>query len=164
MAAEAVRGFTPPAPLVVPPSPYVSTRPEPMAAAAPPAPVFITARFRSGSTLLWQIFRQLPEATAFYEPHNGRRWFDTAQLDRQVDPSHRGVDNYWREYEGMAALARLRGLTSCRANNCSRISRKSGDIGAIRVCRSAPANRRQPAGSCGAAWTAWVRALSACSP
>ncbi|MCC6989081.1 MAG: sulfotransferase [Acidobacteria bacterium] len=104
VVADVVRGVTPPAPLVVPPSPYGAGSSDAERRSGTPAPVFITARFRSGSTLLWQIFRHVPGATAFYEPHNNRRWFDTAQLDRQVDPSHRGVDNYWREYEGMAAL------------------------------------------------------------
>ncbi len=31
-------------------------------------PVFVTARFRSGSTLLWNLFRNTPEETAYYEP------------------------------------------------------------------------------------------------
>ena len=38
--------------------------------------VFVTSRFRSGSTLLWNIFRQSGSFTAFYEPFNERRWFD----------------------------------------------------------------------------------------
>ena len=40
------------------------------------SPIIITGRFRSGSTLLWNIFRDLPECTAYYEPFNERRWFD----------------------------------------------------------------------------------------
>lgn len=106
VTAGVVRGFAPPARLVMPPSPYPTAAPAPRREGEAPAPVFITARFRSGSTLLWQIFRHIPGATAFYEPHNNRRWFDTARLDTRVDPSHRGVDNYWREYEGMEALGR----------------------------------------------------------
>lgn len=104
VVADVVRGFTPPAPLLIPPSPYAAVGAGRPREGEPPAPVFITARFRSGSTLLWQIFRHTPGATAFYEPHNSRRWFDRPQVDTQVDPSHRGVDNYWREYEAMAAL------------------------------------------------------------
>lgn len=76
-----------------------------MPAAAPAPPVFITARFRSGSTLLWQLFRAIPTATAFYEPHNERRWFDPATRGGRVDQTHLGVDDYWREYDGMIALA-----------------------------------------------------------
>src|SRR5262249_4078250 len=43
------------------------------------AVVFITARFRSGSTLLWNLFRHVPNCTAYYEPFNERRWFDAAR-------------------------------------------------------------------------------------
>jgi hypothetical protein len=39
--------------------------------------VFVTARFRTGSTLLWNIFRHVPGVTAYYEPLNERRWFDS---------------------------------------------------------------------------------------
>jgi hypothetical protein len=31
-------------------------------------PIFITARFRSGSTLLWNMFRRLRGYRAYYEP------------------------------------------------------------------------------------------------
>lgn len=66
--------------------------------------IFITARFRSGSTLLWNLFRQLPGMTAYYEPLNERRWFDPAARGSHVDATHRGVDDYWREYEGLESL------------------------------------------------------------
>jgi hypothetical protein len=75
--------------------------------AAPPRsrrPIFITARFRSGSTLLWHLFRQLPECTAYYEPFNERRWFDPAVRGAHVDRTHRNVDDYWREYDGLEEL------------------------------------------------------------
>jgi hypothetical protein len=67
--------------------------------------VFITGRFRSGSTLLWNIFRHVPGCTAYYEPLNERRWFDPAARGGTTDQTHRGVDNYWREYEGLDELA-----------------------------------------------------------
>jgi len=69
-----------------------------------PVPIFITARFRSGSTLLWNLFRQVPECTAYYEPLNERRWFDPAARGERIDPTHRGVDDYWREYDGLERL------------------------------------------------------------
>jgi hypothetical protein len=72
-----------------------------------PAPVFITARFRSGSTLLWNLFRHVPGCTAYYEPLNERRWFDPASRGDRVDATHVGVDGYWREYEGLGHLAAL---------------------------------------------------------
>ena len=70
------------------------------------SPIFITARFRSGSTLLWNIFRQCPGVTAYYEPLNERRWFDPRTRGEHTDRSHRGVDDYWREYQGMEDLGR----------------------------------------------------------
>lgn len=68
--------------------------------------VIITGRFRSGSTLLWNLFRTAPGTTAYYEPFNERRWFDASHRGSRVDPTHRGVDDYWREYEGLDELAR----------------------------------------------------------
>jgi hypothetical protein len=67
--------------------------------------IFITGRFRSGSTLLWNIFRSMNGFTAYYEPHNERRWFDPKTRGERVDPTHRGVSDYWAEYEGLSELA-----------------------------------------------------------
>jgi hypothetical protein len=69
-------------------------------------PVFITARFRSGSTLLWNLFRHVDGCTAYYEPLNERRWFDAARRGQRVDGTHRHVDDYWREYNGLDELGR----------------------------------------------------------
>jgi hypothetical protein len=66
--------------------------------------VFVTGRFRSGSTLLWNIFRNIPDVTAYYEPFNERRWFDAETRGTQVDPSHVGVTDYWSEYDGLDEL------------------------------------------------------------
>jgi hypothetical protein len=70
-------------------------------------PVIITARFRSGSTLLWNLFRHINQCTAFYEPFNERRWFDATRRGTWADATHRGVDDYWREYEGLTELAQF---------------------------------------------------------
>ena len=35
--------------------------------------IFLTSRFRSGSTALWSAFRLLDDVTAYYEPFNERR-------------------------------------------------------------------------------------------
>jgi hypothetical protein len=67
--------------------------------------IIITARFRSGSTLLWNLFRHLDGFTSYYEPFNERRWFDPATRGRQTDPSHRLAEEYWREYDGLPGLA-----------------------------------------------------------
>lgn len=69
--------------------------------------VFVTSRFRSGSTLLWNIFRQSGSFTAFYEPFNERRWFDEQSRGGGVDQTHRGVDDYWAEYNGLQGLNEL---------------------------------------------------------
>ncbi|WP_372972232.1 sulfotransferase [Marinobacter sp.] len=71
------------------------------------APVFITGRFRSGSTLLWNLFRNLPDHVAYYEPFNERRWFDPSHRGEHTDDTHRGVSEYWSEYQGMDGLACL---------------------------------------------------------
>ncbi len=67
----------------------------PMPAAAGPQPsadgrkaLFITARFRTGSTLLWSLFDQVDGLSAFYEPLNERRWFDPSSDTSGRDTSH----------------------------------------------------------------------------
>jgi Sulfotransferase family len=69
-------------------------------------PVFITARFRSGSTLLWNLFRHVDGCTSYYEPLNERRWFDASSRGTGTDATHRKVNNYWSEYEGLEELGR----------------------------------------------------------
>jgi hypothetical protein len=66
--------------------------------------VIITARFRSGSTLLWNLFRHVEGCTAYYEPFNERRWFDPSTRGTHIDPTHRKAEEYWREYEGLDLL------------------------------------------------------------
>ena len=63
--------------------------------------IFITGRFRSGTTFLWNIFRSIPGMTAYYEPFNERRWFDPAARGARVDATHKNVAEYWKEYEGL---------------------------------------------------------------
>lgn len=67
-------------------------------------PVFLTGRFRSGSTLMWNIFRHLPDVTSYYEPFNERRWFDVAGRGERVDQTHLGVADYWAEYNHLSEL------------------------------------------------------------
>ena len=66
--------------------------------------VFVTGRFRSGSTLMWNIFRHVPGVTAYYEPFNERRWFDVAGRGSQLDRTHLGVSEYWAEYDHLSEL------------------------------------------------------------
>lgn len=67
-------------------------------------PLFISARFRSGSTLLWNLFRHTPGITAYYEPLNERRWFQPRRAGEGTDPTHVNVADYWQEYAGLADL------------------------------------------------------------
>jgi hypothetical protein len=85
--------------------PDLASAPPLPAEEAGPGPIFITARFRSGSTLLWNLFRQLPTCTAYYEPFNERRWFDPATRGTRIDASHQQVPDYWREYAGLERLS-----------------------------------------------------------
>lgn len=82
------------------------------ATADPPGPrlradtIIVTGRFRSGSTLWWNLFRQATGTTSYYEPFNERRWFDADARGNRIDSTHRGVDDYWREYDGLDELGR----------------------------------------------------------
>lgn len=69
-----------------------------------PDPIFVTGRFRTGSTLLWNLFRNVAGVTAYYEPLNERRWFDQASRGERVDSTHLGVTDYWAEYRDLAEL------------------------------------------------------------
>lgn len=69
------------------------------------APIFITARFRSGSTFLWQIFRTIENITAYYEPLNENKWF--IENNHLIDPSHIGATDYSLEYKGLHKLNEL---------------------------------------------------------
>jgi hypothetical protein len=69
--------------------------------------VFITGRYRSGSTLLWNLFRHVPQTTAFSEPFNERRWFDLSARGTQFDETHLHVRDYWTEYQGLDHLGEL---------------------------------------------------------
>jgi hypothetical protein len=72
-----------------------------------PAPVFITARFRTGSTMLWNLFRNIDGCTAYYEPLSHTRYFDTRLPAPSLDPTHRGVRDYRAEYAGLEELSQL---------------------------------------------------------
>ncbi len=65
-------------------------------------PVFITARFRTGSTFLWSLFKSLDEVTCYYEPLHEKRF----QIESfQVDNSHLGITSYDEEYRHLGDLS-----------------------------------------------------------
>ena len=68
------------------------------------SPILITSRFRSGSTLIWNLFRHIENMTAYYEPFNERRWFDPHRRGSRVDGTHKNVTAYWQEYDGLHGL------------------------------------------------------------
>ncbi len=82
------------------------TETETMRARHRPA-LFVTARFRSGSTLLWRLLDALADLVAYYEPLNPRRWHRPDSSGAVHDPSHRGVDDYRRNYQGLGDLDRF---------------------------------------------------------
>ena len=88
------------------PSPYESAYREKNTTARSDV-VFVTSRFRSGSTALWSAFRQLSDVTAYYEPFNERRFFDPVTRGSGVDATHIGIDDYWTEYDSTHGLADL---------------------------------------------------------
>jgi len=61
-------------------------------------PLFITARFRTGSTMLWNLFRQLPETRVYYEPLH-EQLLSYIKYPIQVDKSHFFVKSYFDEYQ-----------------------------------------------------------------
>jgi Sulfotransferase family len=113
IAADTLRGLlnSPPSmtdlqgALVEAPYPDLGVLPRPQMATGR-APIFITARFRTGSTLLWNLFRNIPGMTAYYEPLNERRWFDPSARGDRLDSTHTHVQDYWTEYEDLDELAR----------------------------------------------------------
>ena len=66
--------------------------------------VIIVARFRSGSTLLWNIFRHLDGCTAYFEPFHPLRPFDPSSRAQRVSSGHKHVMDYWSEYDGIRGL------------------------------------------------------------
>src|SRR5690349_6044500 len=56
--------------------------------------LFVTARFRTGSTFLWQLLNQLQEVRAYYEPLHPIGWFSAVKP--VIDPTHIGVTEYTR--------------------------------------------------------------------
>ncbi|MDF1594134.1 MAG: sulfotransferase [Desulfobacterales bacterium] len=59
--------------------------------------LFITGRFRSGSTLLWNIFRNIPRCCSYYEPCHDLLPTHI-RLKSPATPGHVGVSSYWDEY------------------------------------------------------------------
>ncbi len=62
--------------------------------------LFLVGRFRSGSTAIWNVLRNVPGITAYYEPcHDGL--IEHLEAQTAADPTHIGITDYWQEYEAV---------------------------------------------------------------
>ena len=61
------------------------------------APIFVSARFRTGSTMLWNLFRHVSGLKCYYEPCHDNL-VAHVMGDTPVQENHRGVTSYWDEY------------------------------------------------------------------
>ncbi len=59
-------------------------------------PIFITGRFRAGTSFLWQLFDRLPEFCAWYEPLHPQLPSHVEHIKPKAD--HVGIKDYWRSY------------------------------------------------------------------
>ena len=69
-------------------------------------PLFITGRFRSGSTMLWNLFRQLQEVRSFYEPLHDQL---VSYIKHPLQPQreHFFVKSYFDEYQNIPDIVSL---------------------------------------------------------
>lgn len=59
-------------------------------------PIFITGQFRSGTSFLWQVFKQLEDSCAWYEPLHPQLLTAIEYTPPKAD--HVGVADYWTAY------------------------------------------------------------------
>ncbi len=64
--------------------------------------IFISGRFRSGTSMLWHIFDQLPQYCAWYEPLHPNLISNINHVKPQKD--HIGVTDYWGNYRQLGEL------------------------------------------------------------
>jgi len=62
--------------------------------------LFVIGRFRSGTTLVWNILRRTEKTCAYYEPFNDNL-LEHLSSDTKPMLSHTGVDSYWDAYQGI---------------------------------------------------------------
>jgi len=64
--------------------------------------IFISGRFRSGTSMLWNIFNQLPQYCAYYEPLHTNLLSHIKHVKPKQD--HLGIDEYWQSYSELNNL------------------------------------------------------------
>lgn len=65
--------------------------------------IFISGRFRSGTSMLWNIFDSLENYQAWYEPLHPNLISHIQHVKPKKD--HLGIDDYWHSYVGLKQLA-----------------------------------------------------------
>ena len=60
------------------------------------SPIFITGRFRSGTSFLWQVFNELEGYCAWYEPLHPQLLSAIKHVKPKCD--HVGINDYWQSY------------------------------------------------------------------
>lgn len=68
-------------------------------------PLFITGRFRSGTSFLWQLFNQLEGFCAWYEPLHPQLLAAIEHVQPKSD--HVGIDDYWHNYRKHPDFSRV---------------------------------------------------------
>ena len=66
--------------------------------------VFISGRFRSGTSMLWNLFNQLPQYYAYYEPLHPNLLSHIKHVKPKQD--HIGIDDYWQSYAQLNNLSK----------------------------------------------------------
>lgn len=64
-------------------------------------PVFLVGWWRSGTTFLWSLLRDDPRYTGYFEPFHPHLDVHLEEGTDHVDPTHRGVEDYWTEYRAL---------------------------------------------------------------
>lgn len=66
------------------------------------APVFIVGWFRSGTSMVWNMFRESGKYTCYYEPLHPHLKLYLEEDYRAIDTTHDGLEDYWREYRALS--------------------------------------------------------------
>jgi hypothetical protein len=66
------------------------------------AGLFVVGRFRSGTTVIWNVLRHIPGVRPYYEPCHDSL-LEHLRLNSSPDPTHVRVSEYWKEYAPIMA-------------------------------------------------------------
>jgi len=77
-------------------------------------PIFITGRFRAGTSFLWQLFDQLDGYCAWYEPLHPQLLAAIKHVEPKQD--HVGIQDYWTAYRQHPEFADLYAMSFATEN------------------------------------------------